>query len=98
MGWVEGVEVGEEVAEWPAWVLERCGGINEADDDLLKGRLGVWVNGGTGLTDLASLLGKSVSAWSIACTSAASSVSLTMKYGFVSVWSALKIDASYGSN
>lgn len=54
-------------------------------------------NGGGGLTDCESLLVRSVSAWSIACTSAASPVSLTRKYGFVCVWSALKIDVSYNS-
>lgn len=36
----------------------------------------------------------SASSWSIACTSAASPVSVTMKYGLVSAWSALKIDVS----
>lgn len=39
--WVEGVEVGEEVAERPTWVLGRGGGVQEADDDLLKTWLGV---------------------------------------------------------
>lgn len=34
------------------------------------------------------------SAWSIAWTFAASPVSLTIKYGFVSVWSASKMDVS----
>lgn len=99
VGWAEGVEVGEEVAEWPPWVLGRGRGVQEADDDLLRHG---WVCESTDVggerTDCESLFAKSASAWSIACTSAASPVSLTTKYGFVSAWSVLKIDVSYAGS
>lgn len=48
-----------------------------------------------GLTDSESSLARSASAWSIACTSAASPASLTMKYGLMSARSVFKTDVSY---
>ena len=45
-------------------------------------------------TECETLLVRRVSAWSIACTCAVSLVSVIIKYGLVSVWSALKMDVS----
>lgn len=32
MRWIEGVEVGKKVTEWPTWILCSGRGVQEADD------------------------------------------------------------------